>query len=352
MKQVNVKASGCYDIYIGGGLLEGLGKRLKDTFPKAEKILLLSDERVFSLYGERVGQELSACFSLCTFTVPQGEDSKSMTNLVALLETMAEANLTRTDLLVALGGGVVGDLGGFASACYLRGIDFVQLPTTLLAAVDSSVGGKTAVNLSAGKNLAGAFHQPALVLADTDCLKTLDPDVLRDGCAEVIKYGILTDKDLFEALFAGKEYAMSEECIARCVKIKRSYVEEDEFDKGARQFLNLGHTVGHAVEKLSGYGISHGAAVAIGTAVISRVAVAQGLLKKEDCLRILSLLETFGFDLACPFTVEQMLSVMLSDKKRAGATVTLVMPFAIGRCELVKVKAEDLADYIKKGMEE
>ena len=351
MKKVEVRASGCYEILIGGGLLTGIGQRLKDAFPQTEKILLLSDERVFALYGEQVGASLSAHFSLCTFTIPWGEESKSTANLVALLETMAKARLTKSDLLVALGGGVVGDLGGFASACYLRGIDFVQLPTTLLAAVDSSVGGKTAVNLSAGKNLAGAFHQPALVVTDTACLKTLSSEVLRDGCAEVIKYGILTDEPLFDALFAGKDYAMSEECIAKCVMIKRSYVEEDEFDRGARQFLNLGHTVGHAVEKLSGYRISHGAAVAVGTAFVSKVAVAQGLLEESDCKRICSLLTLFGFDLACPYTVDEMLSVMLSDKKRAGGTVTLVMPRSIGRCELIKVGVDDLAAYLKKGME-
>ncbi|MBQ8398766.1 MAG: 3-dehydroquinate synthase [Clostridia bacterium] len=347
MKTVHVEASKAYDILIGKGLYEGLGGRIKEQFPKAKKILLLSDETVYGLYGERVSGELSAHFSVCTFVVPAGEESKSVENYIALLETMAKDRLTRSDLLVALGGGVVGDLGGFAAASYLRGIEFVQLPTTLLAAVDSSVGGKTAVNLSAGKNLAGAFHQPSLVVLDTDCFETLSEQVLRDGCAEIIKYGILSDRALFEALFAGKDYAKSEECVARCVQIKRDYVQADEFDKGLRQCLNLGHTAAHAIEKLSNYSISHGYAVAIGTALIARGATEKGLLSAEQCASILKLLQVFGFDLHCPYTVEEMIDVMLSDKKRAGDQVMLVIPFEIGRCELVKVPVEALGGYFK-----
>ena len=349
MKSLQVSASGCYDILMGQGLYESLGEQIKKRFPKAEKLLLLSDETVFSLYGEQVGGRLSECFSVCTFLVPAGEESKSVPNYIALLETMAREKLTRSDLLVALGGGVIGDLGGFAAASYLRGIDFIQLPTTLLAAVDSSVGGKTAVNLSSGKNLAGAFHQPGLVILDTNAFDTLPEEILRDGCAEVIKYGILKDPMLFDRLFAGKDYAKSEECVARCVQIKKEYVEADEFDKGDRQFLNLGHTIAHAIEKLSGYTVSHGAAVAMGTAFIARAAKAHGQLPGEELDRILSLLTLFGFETECRYTVGEMLPVMLSDKKRAGGSVTLVVPHRVGECALVKVPVGALEEYLTKG---
>ena len=350
MRTIDVTASGCYSILVGQGLYEELGKRIKECFPRCQKVLLLSDERVFSLYGERVGAQLSEYFSICTFLVPPGEESKSLANYAALLETMAEEQLTRSDLLVALGGGVVGDLGGYAAASYLRGIDFIQLPTTLLAAVDSSVGGKTAVNLSAGKNLAGAFHQPGLVVMDTDCLESLDEAVLRDGCAEVIKYAILRDAQLFEELKKDPSFAKSEECIARCVQIKKEYVEQDEFDKGERQFLNLGHTVGHAIEKKSRFAYSHGSAVAMGTAVIARGAYANGLLEKADLDAILSLLLKFGFDIECGYTTEELLPLMLSDKKRAGRTITLVVPKRIGECILYKIGVEELSSFLEKGL--
>lgn len=349
MKTIEVKASGCYHILIGKGLFESLGAQIQNTFPACKKILLLSDEKVFSLYGEQILEQLSPRFSLCTFLVPAGEESKSLVNYAAILETMANEKLTRSDLLVALGGGVVGDLGGFAAASYLRGIDFVQLPTTLLAAVDSSVGGKTAVNLSAGKNLAGAFHQPGLVVVDINCLESLEHQVLRDGCAEVIKYAVLKDASLFEALRGGKEFAKSEECIARCVSIKKEYVQADEFDKGERQFLNLGHTIGHAIEKKSGYGVSHGQAVAMGMAMISKCAFANGMISKEVLDEILELLDRFGFETKAPYPLCDLFPLMLSDKKRAGDRVTLVLPLHIGECTLHSAGVEELEEWMRKG---
>ena len=350
MKRIDVKASGCYSILVGRGLYEGLGELIKENFPKCQKILLLSDEKVFSLYGETVGAELSASFSLSTFLVPQGEDSKSLSNYCALLESMAQEQFKRSDLLVALGGGVIGDLGGFAAASYLRGIDFVGLPTTLLAAVDSSVGGKTAVNLAAGKNLAGAFHQPGLVVMDTESLESLERETLKDGCGEVLKYAVLKDAALFERLKRDKDYVKSEECIARCIEIKKEYVEEDEFDRGVRQFLNLGHTVGHAIEKRSNYACSHGKAVALGMAVMARCACSLGILEKEGLSDILSLLCDFGFETRSPYTAEELLPLMLSDKKRMGGNITLVLPEKIGNCVLYELDVKELGDFVKKGL--
>ena len=247
-------------------------------------------------------------------------------------------------MIVALGGGVVGDLAGFAAASYLRGIRFIQVPTTLLAAVDSSVGGKTAIDLPAGKNLAGAFCQPSLVLCDTDTLNSLPLDIFRDGCAEVIKYGVLYDPKLFAHL---EEKGLSfdrEAVITRCVELKRDVVMEDEFDTGARMKLNLGHTVGHGVEAKSHFAISHGKAVAIGMAIVSRASAC------ADTPRIVALLEQFGLPTRTDYSADDLFSYTLSDKKRSGGTVNLIIPRAIGDCAIVPTKVESLKSFIQAGL--
>lgn len=262
MNTVTVRASRQYDILIGQGLLPTLGAEAK-KLGKAQKVCVISETTVYPLYGAVAEESLkSAGFSVVSYVFPAGEESKNGLIFLDLLNFLAENQLTRSDLIVALGGGVVGDLAGFAAASYLRGIRFIQVPTTLLAAVDSSVGGKTAIDLPAGKNLAGAFCQPSLVLCDTDTLNSLPLDIFRDGCAEVIKYGVLYDPKLFAHL---EEKGLSfdrEAVITRCVELKRDVVMEDEFDTGARMKLNLGHTVGHGVEAKSHFAISHGKAVA------------------------------------------------------------------------------------------
>ena len=256
MNAVTVRASRQYDILIGQGLLPTLGAEAK-KLGKAQKICVVSESSVYPLYGAAAEESLkSAGFSVVSYVFPAGEESKNGQVFLDLLNFLAENRLTRSDLIVALGGGVVGDLAGFAAASYLRGIRFIQVPTTLLAAVDSSVGGKTAIDLPAGKNLAGAFCQPSLVLCDTDTLNSLPLDIFRDGCAEVIKYGVLYDTKLFAHL---EEKGLSfdrEAVITRCVELKRDVVMEDEFDTGARMKLNLGHTVGHGVEAKSHFAIS------------------------------------------------------------------------------------------------
>ena len=270
MNTVTVSASKTYDILIGSGLLTQLGERVK-ALGKAQKVCVVSETTVFPLYGKAVAESLeNAGFSVVSFVFPAGEESKNGSVFLELLNYLAENRLTRSDIIVALGGGVTGDLAGFAAASYLRGIRFVQVPTTLLAAVDSSVGGKTAIDLPAGKNLAGAFCQPSLVLCDTDTLNTLPADIFRDGCAEVIKYGILYDPVLFSHLEDKGLDFDREAVITRCVELKRDVVMEDEFDTGARMKLNLGHTIGHGVEAKSNFTLSHGKSVAIGMAIVVR----------------------------------------------------------------------------------
>lgn len=347
MKKIRVAVRGGYDILIGKGLLNMAAEEIRQRFPKAKKIMLFSDDRVYGFYGEKVKKLLAQYFSVSVFVVPNGENAKCASNFIALMEELAQAGITGTDLLVALGGGVVGDLGGFASACYLRGISFVQMPTTLLAAVDSSVGGKTAINLTAGKNLAGAFHQPGLVLMDTDTLDTLTPEVLRDGCGEVLKYGVLRDEELFLRLKEGTSYAKSEECIAKCVEHKKYYVEEDEFDKGLRHFLNLGHTVAHAIEKRSDFGISHGEAVAMGMKIVGKAAVDQGMMAESSYKELSDTMEPFGFG-ACPYSLKELIPLMYSDKKRTGNSITLVVPQRIGSCTLLEMPVEKLEEFFKQ----
>lgn len=344
MKTVTVNASKKYDITIGSGLLATLGDEVQ-KLGNVSKVAIVSDSNVFPLYGEAVRKSLkSAGFTVYSFVFPAGEESKSFSTYMDLLNFLANQKLTRSDLIVALGGGVVGDLAGFASATYLRGIRFVQVPTTLLAAVDSSVGGKTAIDLPAGKNLVGAFCQPSMVLCDTDTLNTLPDDIFRDGCAEVIKYGVLYDASFFDYLSQSGLDFDREAVIARCVELKRDVVMEDEFDTGARMKLNLGHTIGHGVEARSNFTLSHGKSVAIGMAIVSRAS------DFPDAEKIISVLRVFGLPTTVNYPAEEILHFTLSDKKRSGGTINLIIPRRIGHCEIIPTPVENLLSFIKAGL--
>ena len=349
MTTVNVNASTPYDILIGNDLLDRCGELCRAVISPC-RLCIVSDDTVAALYLDRAERSLTAAgFEVCSFVFPHGEQSKTMDTIVDMVEFLAENRLTRTDCLVALGGGVVGDMCGFASAIYLRGIKFIQIPTTLLAAVDSSVGGKTGVDLRAGKNLAGAFHQPSLVICDYSTLDTLPAETFADGCAEVIKYGVINDRAFFDRLLGGIRPQI-EEVIAECVRNKARVVEEDEFESGTRQLLNLGHTVGHAIELCSGLAISHGSAVAIGMVIVMRSAVRQGLCPASQLDELIKLLDKEGLPTSCDFTAEQLTAVATGDKKRKGNSITLVVPYSIGDSRLVKLPIEQLCDFIEKGL--
>lgn len=337
-----------YEIRISCGLRHQAGALISRIHTPC-RVLLLTDDTVEALYAREVAESLTAAgFSIVTHVIPHGEASKSAVCLMDLLEKMATEHLTRSDLLVALGGGVVGDLGGFAAAVYQRGIPCIQMPTTLLAMVDSSVGGKTAIDLAAGKNLCGAFHQPSLVICDTECLNTLPPEILADGMAEVIKYAFISDRSLFDLL--QQDTPHMEEVIRLCVEDKRALVEADETDKGARQLLNLGHTVGHAIEACSDFTISHGSAVAMGMVIITRAAVKTGICEAETLNALIALLKKYGLPTECPFTTEQLYAAALSDKKRTGNSITLVVPYGVADSRLVTVPADALEEYIRAGL--
>ncbi len=287
----------------------------------------------------------AAGYEVIRFVIPFGEESKSPENFIAALRFLAESRLTRTDILVALGGGVVGDLTGFVAASYLRGIPFVQIPTTVLSAVDSSVGGKTAIDLPEGKNLVGAFYQPHLVICDIDTLKTLPREVWEEGFAEIIKYGMLGNADLLNELLTPVEDKM-ESIIATCVAMKRDVVAEDEHDHGMRQLLNLGHTVGHAIEALSNYKQSHGRAVGAGMCIVTEAAYKHGLCPKESYDIVCRLCDKFRLSTRTEYTVEQMYDIMTADKKRAGNKINLIVPCGFAQCEIRPMEITELKCFL------
>ena len=350
MQKVTVNASRSYDILIGSGLLATLGAEAR-KFPKVKKVCIVSETNVYPRHGSAAEQSLrDAGFAVISYVFPAGEESKCGATYLDLLNFLAQNQLTRSDLLVALGGGVVGDLTGFAAATFLRGVKFIQVPTTLLAAVDSSVGGKTAIDLPAGKNLAGAFYQPSLVLCDTDTLKTLPEDIFRDGCAEVIKYGVIYDRAFFDYLTqAGPDFDR-EAVIRRCVELKRDVVMQDEFDTGARMKLNLGHTLGHGVEARSHFGLSHGKSVAIGMAMVCRAAAKNGMLSADDAAAVEATLTAYGLPVRTEYSAEELVQYMLSDKKRSGGTVPLIIPTTIGHCDIVPNPVENLTAFVRSGL--
>ncbi len=349
MKNVKVETNdNSYDVFIDSGILKDTGKIIARVHEKCACVVV-TDDIVKPLYFETVKLSLEENgFSVKCFEFKNGEGSKNISTLSDLLEYCANYGLTRTDLIVALGGGVVGDLAGFAAAVYLRGIDFVQVPTTLLAAVDSSVGGKTGIDLVAGKNLAGAFHQPLTVICDPNTLKTLSKKVFADGLSESIKYAMIEDREMFEMLLNGGFIAKIENGIEKCVKIKADIVGKDEFESGLRKLLNFGHTIGHAVEKLSGFDITHGRAVAIGMACITASCEALGLC--EPCIdELISLLKKNDLPYVSPYSAEAMAQAALSDKKRSGDKITLVIPKKIGKCTLHTISINEMQSFIKAG---
>lgn len=338
-----------YDVFIGNGLLENCGRFVSELFPQ-RNCIIISETNVAPLYLETVKKSCEAAgLTVSSFVFQAGEDQKNLDTFGTILNAMAETHLTRKDFAIALGGGVCGDITGFAAGCYMRGIPFVQIPTTVLSMVDSSVGGKCAVDLPQGKNLAGIFHQPSLVLCDIDTLSTLSPETFADGCAEAIKTGILDGKDLYELLQEGPEEGRLPQIIAHCIAYKGGVVERDEKEQGERKLLNLGHTAGHAIEKCSNFGISHGKAVAIGTAMMARAADALDWSTEPLSAAIETLMEDYHLPVITDFEPEELVKAALSDKKRSGKLITIIMPETIGHCVMREVTREQLLEIFTAG---
>ena len=327
--KIDIPVSQPYRVDIAPGLLDDLGRYVSS----GTAALVVTEDHVAPLLLERACRALrDAGVRAVPAILPAGEETKSLAQYAALLHKLAEAGLTRADTVVALGGGVIGDLAGFAAATWLRGIRLVQVPTTLLA-----------IDLPEGKNLAGAFHQPAAVVCDPQLLDTLPSAILRDGCAEALKTAVLFDPDLFSHLAARGTDFDRMTVLPRCIACKRDAVCADEFDRGARQLLNLGHTAGHAIEALSGYRIAHGHAVAIGLAIMARAFC-------RDAAEIEAALTRLGLPTRTEFSPERLAQAALADKKRAGERITLVIPRAIGDCVLREAPVDTLPDIFERGM--
>ena len=354
MQTVHVSTpSGAYDVLVGSDILDMVGEITRKT-AGGSKAFIVSNVNVDPLYGRKVADSLVlAGYEIASKIVGTGESIKNMFELCALLESIADAGLTRGDVVVALGGGVVGDLAGFAASIYMRGCNFIQVPTSLLAMVDSSVGGKTAVDLAHGKNLAGTFYQPKAVIASVECLKTISPDLFNDSCGEVIKYGVMTDPELFEELErtplsrTNFDEARVERIVTRCVELKRDVVDADEKEAGLRQTLNLGHTIGHAIEASSGYTLGHGSCVAAGMCMMARACVKLGICEQETANRIINVCKAHGLPTDSDESNKHLFHQALSDKKRHGNTINVVLIEAIGSVRIQKISLDEFAHLIE-----
>ncbi|MBQ8201747.1 MAG: 3-dehydroquinate synthase [Clostridia bacterium] len=331
-----------YPIHIGAGLLDSLGVYVREALGDIT-VAVVTDDNVAPLYlGRAVRSLQSAGLTVKSITLPHGETTKCLNRLSDLYNFLCHARITRRDAVIALGGGVIGDLTGLAAATFLRGVHFVQLPTTLLAQVDSSVGGKVAVDLPQGKNLVGAFYQPDLVLIDPDTLNTLTDEFWRDGLGEVVKYGCINDAALFalleECAPGGREALMTriETILQHCVQAKADVVAQDERDTGLRMTLNFGHTIAHAVETCQHYeGLRHGEAVSLGMHIITRLTEARGITAPGTADRLDALLTALNMPMQLPAIPEaDLLAAMGMDKKSAGKTLRVIVLQEIGRCHI------------------
>lgn len=349
---VNIPGEEAYDVRIGGGVLANLGAHLRKlpAFAESDRALVVTDENVAPLYRADAKEALAqAGFRVSDIAVPAGEGSKSVEVAGEIWEAMASLALGRDCVVVALGGGVVGDLAGFAAATYQRGMGFAQIPTTLLAAVDSSVGGKTAVDLPTGKNQAGSFYQPCIVICDPNTLETLPEEQYRCGCAEIIKYSMLGNAAFFEELYKTPVREQYEHVIEVCVQMKRDIVGADEYDLGRRRTLNLGHTFGHAVEQCSDFSLLHGEAVAIGMATVTRAAVKRGICGEETLARLLDILHRYGLPTETGYELDKLYEAELVDKKISGGKMHLIVPEKIGQVRMETIPVEALRDWMQDG---
>ncbi len=351
MEKVRVElAERSYDISIGSDILDGLGDNLK-MFGLSPKIGLVSNPTVFSLYGKRVADSLKkAGFDVITVTIPDGEEYKDLLWVQHIYDELLKHKLDRLSALIALGGGVVGDITGFAASTYMRGISCIQVPTTLLAQVDSSVGGKTGVNHKLGKNMIGTFWQPKLVWIDLETLKTLPKRELLAGLAEVIKYGVIYDKELFDFLEINKDKILNLDrnalthIIKRSCEIKAEIVSKDEREAGLRSILNYGHTIGHAMETVTGYKrFLHGEAVAIGMCIEARLSQMLNLIDKDQVLRIKSVVDSYGLPSAMPADIDinSILPSIQLDKKAVAGELKFILPEKIGSVRIYKGVTEE-----------
>ena len=350
MKNIRVNTEPSYMVEIGAGTFDLVGEFVRTLRPNAEKVAVVSDDNVAQLWAGQLEQRLRETgLEVVHFVIRSSENEKTFLNYYALIDFLAAQEMSRNDILIALGGGTVGDLAGFAAATYFRGIPLVMLPTSLLAMVDAAVGGKMGIDLPSGKGLVGTFYEPLAVFCDTNTIDTLPRQRLMEGCAEVLKYGIIGDSRLFYQIVSQGLDFDREQIIAKCVSLKAKYVVADEHDYGARRVLNLGHTVGHAIERCSGYTVTHGFAVAMGMGVIARAGAAHGVCSTDCAAEIEAGLAALGLPNRSTYSLSELMPFVLRDKKRSGCNIDLIVPERIGRCRTVTIPVEALGEYLYPG---
>ncbi len=349
MNKVLVKTkSKNYEVLISNDILKDSGKLIKKVINPC-KALVVCDKNVSKLYLETVKKSLETeRFLPFEFIFSPGEQSKTTKTALEIVDLLSQNDFSRSDIVVALGGGISGDMAAFAASIYLRGLRFVGVPTSLLAMVDSSVGGKTGVNLEKGKNLCGTFHQPELVLCDVSTLETLPKENFADGFVEAVKTAVLFDNEMFCDIEQNK--LSTTEIITKSVEHKARIVEQDETEQGERKKLNLGHTIGHAIEKLSGYEISHGRAVAIGMVAVARFAERNGVATEAVAQRIETVLKKAGVSVKCEFSAKQLAGVTVSDKKRSANKISFIVPKRIGECDIIDYDMSFVQTIIETGI--
>lgn len=351
MKILNVNTTGgSYDIVIESGLFKSFGLEIRKVYNKS-KIAVITDQNLYNLYKIPLIDILEKeNFKIDFIVVDPGENSKSLSSLEYVYSKLISCNITRSDLIIAFGGGVVGDLAGFASATYLRGINYIQIPTSFLAQIDSSVGGKVAVNLKEGKNLVGSFYHPLRVLIDPDLLSSLPDKYFKDGLGEVIKYACIKDSTLFNLLmnFDNTQlFNYIEQLICTCCNIKKHLVEKDEKDKGPRMLLNFGHTIGHSIEKYMNFEITHGEAVCLGMLFITKNSEKLGLTEKGTYEKIKNMLEHFHIDYNLQFiNLNTLKSYTSYDKKNQSGEISLILLHNIGKAFIHKIPITEIDKYI------
>ena len=350
--------SDSYQIYVGHHLLAQAGKLIR-SYTSSSKILLVTHPDLNKLYSTELLTSLeSAGYSVTTATVSTGEHAKSFESYQKLVNVLAEHRFTREDIVVALGGGVIGDLAGFAAATYMRGCALVHIPTSLLAMIDSSIGGKTAIDLPFGKNLVGAFYNPRAVIVDLELLNSIPAPLLQDSCGELIKYGVLSGHDLFNKISLARnpvqviDVLHRQELIQACIKIKKSVVEADFKEVGSRKLLNLGHTLGHAIETISNFELGHGSCVAAGTAMMAKACFKLGLCSYEDAKSIAELTQSYGLPTSTSFDVEELYNAALHDKKTHADSIDMALIYGIGDVRIERKSFAELKQLIELAKED
>ena len=358
MNKITVEAAQPYDVLIGDGLLEQCGRLIRQACSAAQKVLIVSDTNVAPLYMDTVKSSLEGeGFIVSEYIFLAGEEEKNISSVAGMWSEMAREGFTRTDIVAALGGGVTGDMGGFAAATFLRGIRVVQISTSLLSMVDASVGGKTGIDLPQGKNLVGAFCQPALVIEDTGCLRSLSTEHFTEGMAEVIKYAFIMDGTLFRILSSRAESGSAgslqtdaealTDIVCRCVRDKAMIIAQDEHDNGIRQILNYGHTIGHVIERDSNYSLSHGVCVAKGMGIIIRACRRSGSLESKSADMMTELIRAYNLPTEDKITPEQAAEGARNDKKKRGDTISVILVNKIGSAEICRMSTEELLEFLK-----